>query len=675
MDLRTLMIIKLLLHSETNLTIEMIAEKLDLSERTIYKELTNVKAELRKFHLSLISKSKEGVHIEGTLENIVALKEYVETNRVDTEWNAKNRVDMLCLMLLSEQEVMKATSMSVLLNVSVATIRNDLKDVETKLKSYHLNLTSKKGEGYLVEGEYIQMAALATNIFMTYIDDSTFYGIFQKNKEYPSLYITKILKEYGYLDILKRLRTRIGDILITGFNTLSDVKFEELVMMIMQIIQYHKTGKLLEMDHLKETLDEKTKTYTNLIKEALEMEFHIVLKQYEITYLQWMIYIHIQNKIVHQETETRWYFVNKTKELILLFERRMKMTLDIENDFYDMVVEHLFGAVSRAKGTIYIQNPLRSDIEKNYSEILKEVDACLKIVFPEYQFSQDEISFLTLYFAAAVEKSTQRVIDALIVCTSGMGSSKMLESRLEKEIPEINIRKTVSLMQLEQEELENYDFIFSTVPIDLSKDLYMTVSPLLSDKEIIKIKNLVKEKHHHKTTTGKFYSTILESDAKNSSITDLEKMVRVIQFGQQLIEDLCILGYKPSQFKVEDIKERLIAYDFLHEEDDIHMNEIIQIPKTQIGYMEIERKETKVPSLVMLIMENDQYQNALRAVIVMIYSKHVNEFMMDVLSIVIETIAQEMRIFLKRMDYEDVMKKTIEKSVKRYLLNNFLKEV
>lgn len=674
MDLRALLIIKLLLNSEVGMTVSLIAEKLDLSERTIYKELNNVRAELNKFHISLVSESKLGFRLDGSLENLEKLKSFIETKQTDTEWNSKNRLDMLCLLLLSEKDFTKAVSMSLLLDVSVATIHNDLKLLGKKLQSTQLSLMSKMGEGYLIDGDYLQMAMYTTQILMEYIDDSTFYSIFQKGNCHPNPIIERILKEYGYKDILSKLRSQIGDIIVTGFNLLSDIQVKQFVFDLMLFIKYHTINKILLRNISDDIINDKAKVFTVLIEESLENNFKMKLKRGEINYLVDIIQRYCRVSVSNQESETRWYYVNKTKELIMLYERRMKVTLEIENDFYDMIVEHLFGAVSRIKDSVSIKNPLCSDIEKNYPVILNEVVNCLKIVFPNINYSRDESSFIALYFIAAMEKSMKRTLNALIICSSGMGSSKMLESRLEKEIPEINVRKTISLMTLEQEDLSKYDLVFSTIPLEIKNFSYLIVNPLLLEEEIIKIRNIVRKKGSNLKRKSRFYSTIFDNkdDIKNDS--EFEEMINVLQFGQRLIERICILSYDLSENSVKDIYCKLTGIGFDLKNVDVD-DSITMIPKTRIGFLEFEQTEEEIPSLVMLISKESHFENTLEAVIVMVYSKHVSEFMMDIISIIFEILTQELRIFLKRMNYEELMKKIIEKSVKKYLYNNYCKEI
>ena len=100
-----------------------------------------------------------------------------------------------------------------------------------------------------------------------------------------------------------------------------------------------------------------------------------------------------------------------------------------------------------------------------------------------------------------MEYLTKQSIEVLVVCASGMGSSKMLRSRLEREFAEIDVEKIISLHKLSDEDLSRYDLIISTVPLDLGDDKYICVSPLLNDRDKEetrkRIKHLNKKGEHH----------------------------------------------------------------------------------------------------------------------------------------------------------------------------------
>ncbi len=50
------------------------------------------------------------------------------------------------------------------------------------------------------------------------------------------------------------------------------------------------------------------------------------------------------------------------------------------------------------------------------------------------EISDDEIGYLTVYFQNTIEKIIKR-LNVLIVCTTGIGTSHLLKTRIKKEFP------------------------------------------------------------------------------------------------------------------------------------------------------------------------------------------------------------------------------------------------
>ena len=69
----------------------------------------------------------------------------------------------------------------------------------------------------------------------------------------------------------------------------------------------------------------------------------------------------------------------------------------------------------------------------------------------------------------------------------------MLRSRLEREFSEIDVKKIISLHKLHDENLEQYDLIISTVPIDMDESKYLCVSPLLNVEEKENVKKKINQ--------------------------------------------------------------------------------------------------------------------------------------------------------------------------------------
>ncbi len=100
-----------------------------------------------------------------------------------------------------------------------------------------------------------------------------------------------------------------------------------------------------------------------------------------------------------------------------------------------------------------------------------------------------------LHFGSALEiKKEEAKVKALVVCSSGIGSSKMLASRLKKESLEIESFDMSSLIELKGREVQSYDMIVSTVPIPYENIDYIMVSPLLNEEDANQVKQYIKRK-------------------------------------------------------------------------------------------------------------------------------------------------------------------------------------
>lgn len=65
----------------------------------------------------------------------------------------------------------------------------------------------------------------------------------------------------------------------------------------------------------------------------------------------------------------------------------------------------------------------------------------------------------------------------LVVCSSGIGTSKMLATRLQKEFPELKHIQNVSVMEFQRMNKEEYQLVISTLPIPDYESDYILVNP------------------------------------------------------------------------------------------------------------------------------------------------------------------------------------------------------
>ena len=92
---RTKTIIEFLISAEDYLTIKDIAGRLNLAERTVYREMDNVNDTLGHYSLFVESIKSKGVRLYGSAEDIDHLKKSLNDNKAVYDYNFQERIETI----------------------------------------------------------------------------------------------------------------------------------------------------------------------------------------------------------------------------------------------------------------------------------------------------------------------------------------------------------------------------------------------------------------------------------------------------------------------------------------------------------------------------------------------------------------------------------------------------
>lgn len=171
--------------------------------------------------------------------------------------------------------------------------------------------------------------------------------------------------------------------------------------------------------------------------------------------------------------------------------------IDLTNDINLLInlSYHLIPMITRIQYKMWIKNPLIEDIKSKYSSYYLITKESIIVLEEKYETSipDDEVGYLALHIGLSMEKSKADAgKKVLIVCSSGRGSSEMIKHQILKKFGEkIRTADAVDLNQLKETLVEEYDLIFTTVPIQrlISKPI-IYISTILNHSEIQQIENL-----------------------------------------------------------------------------------------------------------------------------------------------------------------------------------------
>lgn len=190
---------------------------------------------------------------------------------------------------------------------------------------------------------------------------------------------------------------------------------------------------------------------------------------------------------------------------------------------------HLQPAYYRLKFQIEWINPLRTDIKQSYSDVyeitkksLEPLEDLLGETIPE-----DEIAYVTILFGGYLSRKNNTLVERkklLIVCSKGVGTSRMIERQLSQLLGErVEILEPISIREFEKG-LYAPDFIVSTLPIMEPKAPVFIVSPILTEAQKQQLMKAIAPHILQKDSDARMLSSVLDVVDQYAKVEDREKL-------------------------------------------------------------------------------------------------------------------------------------------------------
>lgn len=510
-------LVNIFLEQPNGVTIDYLSEQLSVSNRTTYRVISSMESALAQFQIKLIRDTK-GYQLIGKEILLEKLKEQIRTPL--EELSVQQRQSKLIIALLMEKEEVKMESLAIDLNVSVGTIQSDLISIEEMFNEYQIKITRRKAKGIIAEASESNRRLIISGLITSEINEYDFFQLF--NQDYQLKQQRWETTNNPFFDDLNpqdleyayKALTEIG-----GFNTkeVTDTQFQRLVILLCISITRMRLGLLLDEIQLNTT-----KTIANS-KKSQKMATEIlesIQKTYQLENLptEEKEFLALQIKGLNIPLKNEFYEdfdVNlgyRVRELIRLVSKDLGWDFYLDETLYQDLLQHVSAALNRAKAPMpESNNPLLNKIFEEYQDISFSVQDNLKTIFPSTKFLSNEVVYIVIHFASAYERNPRtQYLSVLVICSSGVGTAKILESRLKKHVPEITEIEISQISQLSNVDYEEYDLILSTVFLQGFETEYKVVTPLLMDDEVKSIKlytrQILAEKKNKKEMQDQLYS-------------------------------------------------------------------------------------------------------------------------------------------------------------------------
>ena len=478
-----------------------------------------------------------GLSIKGDLENIELLLAdlyYEDDNTSD------KRIVQLLSILLNNEEYKTIQELADAMFVSRTTLENVLKDVRSLLKKYKINIIGSKF-GIQLDVEEEHKRRLIADIINSY-KSKLVAKTNRKEELRVSLKFSNDIKEFINLETINKVADIINNFISQTNLYLTEYEFNSLTIHVSISIDRILKDFVIESNKNKIKLE----TNTKLLIKKIEKEFEIKLPGFEKEYINIYIKSIQQNNYNKSEYGEKVKLdsnqqLNKLKRLI----DNILIDLHPDEELIDDLTIHLKSAINRLKNNISIRNPYLDQIKTNF---IQAFETSKKIVFNieeefDIEFDEDETAYVAIHIQSFFERNKNRNYrNVILVCSSGYGTSKLLEQRLKKNLGDkINILDTVGINKLKKMNITS-ELIITTVPIENNSENIVYVSPLLNKNDILKIKDKISRNNHNQTS---FISLL----SNNFFVVDdkPKKQKEIIKF---MIDDLLDFGYvKPGIFE------------------------------------------------------------------------------------------------------------------------------
>src|SRR5690606_3258335 len=449
--------------------------------RTIQRDLKGVEKILKQFELSV--ENNNGLTIVGTNHNFYRLiQELNKINPIDLSLEARRL--LAYIKLLDADGPIKLPSLANDLGISITTVGTDLDDLMEWLKNYNIILYRKKGVGVEIVGlEEDKRNALVSYLFIHFNEELIESLFMISNDRLQNKKILYFLKR----DYVKKIDKIVYSYINQSHIKLADSDYIAFIIHICISLQRIKKGCTLtvqkhDLEHQKSS-DE----YSLLLRICNELAdyFSIEINNNEIVYL---VSVLRGSKIV--EPESKYYdqilISRSVKKLIQDVSEQLNVDLSADFPLFQGLMAHMEPTIYRMSKGLTHFNPLTEEIKQKYPLLFMAVYTSVNRVFANLSFSDNEIAYIVLHFGSALELKKEDVqIQALIICPTGIGTSKMLASRIKNEIPEITSTDIISLKEMHTMDWSQYQIIVSTVLLPLQENFeYVHVNPLLHDKDV-----------------------------------------------------------------------------------------------------------------------------------------------------------------------------------------------
>ncbi len=430
-----------------------IAQALDISTRTVLREMPTIERWLTENQFQFLRKPGVGLALVGQLSQLTELLEGFQPSQ---GYSKEERRHHILSELLSAQQPIKSQTLTRAMQVSEGTLVHDLDYARDWLSTYKVTLHRRPGLGVYLEGAESSLRHAMVGVLL------------EDLQERVALELVEGANALLQPSSLSQVADALTAVAKTHSLHYTDRGYMSLALYLAV------SARRIAQGHLAEDVSS-THDLTEF-PVATDIAGQLGMPWQEV----YWIARELVGAIFRQEDGQAEHQLDSLpiRQLVLKLigqvEERLGQSFGENQMLVEDLIRHMEPALCRLQMAIPVKNTHIQEIQSQYPQIYQATEsACQLFCQPTgaSQIPDSEIAFIAMHFCAAAERqqTVQRKIKAVIVCPTGVGMSRILAANLSKYFKQIDIHSVVSAMRLAPDWLsdQGIDLVISTVKLSL----------------------------------------------------------------------------------------------------------------------------------------------------------------------------------------------------------------
>lgn len=550
------------------LSAKTLSQKVSVSTKTIYNDVLIIEDYVNKFNVDLIKKPRVGIYIKGSDKDLLRILAGIEFKKNNEYLDNETRRELVFSQLLNSDNFITVQDLSDKYYVNRQVILEDIDDIELRLKSLGLDLQRTSGKGIKLDIGEDRRRKILTQV----VSRQLFNAVPSLNERN-----LKIIND-NKLSVSKDLITSVDKILSDFAKeqnmVLNDYEYQSLLVHLLIAVERIRLGKYINNEHWghSETYLTESKILAKDLEDALKIKF----PEQEIYYIQ----LHL---VAAGKKRTNKISANlKTNNLL----QNYLNDFGYDEQLYEGLLLHINSSLNRWKLGVSITNPYKDSIIQKYSYAFEAAVNLKKLYEQKYhtKINDDETAYLALHFEAYLERkrASNNIVQAVIVCSTGLGTSQLLAARIKNEFSKIKVVKILSYDEYLKFDTKRLDLIISTIELPESKIPTIYVSPVVSTEELKNKIQIAIDDDSNKKTDSQLFNRLITPE--NIILTNVKTWQEAIAVLGKLLEEN--RGLKSGSIE-SAIKREELSFTSFKNISTPHANPKF-VKKSQIGVLKLK---------------------------------------------------------------------------------------